>query len=127
MEYKMVWTPKPQGRGYTVDANQSGMRDLVFQDDLKIVNIDYYPVFNDKGISQYNRMKLVYMNDSIGIVDLKNNFENFSFHSQNDMVKFGFKIFTNSYSSIIDVIVAESYLLDDIFDNASNLTDFTIS
>ena len=43
------------------------------------------------------------------------------------MVKFGYKIYTNSYSSIIDVLLTESYLLDEIFNNASNLTSFSIS
>lgn len=43
------------------------------------------------------------------------------------MVKFGYKIYTNSYSSIIDLLLTESYLLDEIFENASNLTSFSIS
>lgn len=30
MDYKIVWTPKPKGKGYFVDANQIGMRELIF-------------------------------------------------------------------------------------------------
>jgi hypothetical protein len=84
-------------------------------------------VYNDKGASEFNRLELKYTNDSKGLIDLKNNFEGFTFNSKNDMLKFGYKIYTNSYSSIIDVLLTESYILDEIFENASNLSSFTIS
>jgi hypothetical protein len=60
MDYKMVWTPLPKGKGYTVDANQIGMREIIFQMDLKIINIDFIPVFNEKGLTHFNRLKMQY-------------------------------------------------------------------
>ena len=46
MDYKMVWTPKPKGRGYSIDTNQIGTREMIFQEDLKIANIDVLPVYD---------------------------------------------------------------------------------
>lgn len=125
MEYKVVWTHL--SNSYSVEAAQVGQREMYFQEDMKIANIDFYPAFNSSGVSHSNRLKIKYQNDTEGIVDLKNGFEDFTFHSKNDMLRFGFKKFTHRYCRAADALLTEAYLLDDIFENASNLTSFTIS
>lgn len=125
MEYSVVWTPK--NNSYTIEASQVGQREIYFNEELKIANIDFCPAFKANGVSYCNRLEIKYQNDREGIIDLKNDFEDFSFCSQNDMLKFGFKKFTNRNGHKIDALVTEVYLIDEVLQNAKNLTSFTIS